>query len=142
MGRIIYNVLFGGYIVISVANLVFLCVITHNARDNNYFLINRWDLIYHAHNLGAQLCSMVIIWNMWRPKSFARSPWLSCLHFIGTEIVKLYFAGKWVTYWPKKESSQWLVYTIAGFNVTDYKGGQNAKKVATFNYYTRKFNIT
>jgi hypothetical protein len=47
-----------------------------------------------------------------------------------------------VTYWPKKDSSQWLVYTIAGFNVTDYQGRQNAKKVATFNYYTRKFNVT
>jgi hypothetical protein len=142
MGRLVYNILFCAYAVSALANFIFLCVITHNADNQHYHRINQWDLIYHAHNLGAHICSAVTIWNMWMPKSFARSPWLSCLHFVGTEIVKLYFSGKWVTYWPNKNSTQWLTYTIAGYNVTDWKGDQDAKKVSTFKYYTQKFNIS
>jgi hypothetical protein len=136
-----YNISFGGYCVLSLGNLVLLMVLTILSAETNYDTINRWDAIYHGHNLGAHICSVIAIANMWRPKGFIRSPSMSIAHFIAIEGVKLYFAGKWITYWPNKDSVEWLVYNVAGLNTTAPGGDGYATKHEVFQYFTKKYKI-
>jgi hypothetical protein len=113
-----YNISFAFYCLTALGNLVFMIVLTILSAEKNYETINRWDAIYHGHNLGAHICSIVTIVNMWRPKGFIRTPSLSIVHFIGTEAVQLDFEGKWIKYWPIKDSVNWRVYTVACLNTT------------------------
>jgi hypothetical protein len=133
---LIYDISFCLYCLGAAGNLGFLIFMTVRSADKHYDAINRWDLIYHAHNLGAHVCSIVSIVNMWRPKGFVRSPTLSIVHFLATEAVKLYFAAEWSTYWPEKTSTSWLVYQVAGLNTT-----QDPRKIAIFDWFTETYNI-
>jgi hypothetical protein len=137
-----YNLSFWTYCLAALGNFIFLIVLTANSAQTNYATINRWDQIYHGHNLGAHICSIITIINMWRPKGFARTPALSILHFVGTEAVKLYFAGKWIKYWPKSTSGDWLVYTVASLNTTAPGEDGYETKHAVFEYYTKEYDIT
>jgi hypothetical protein len=133
---LIYDISFYLYCAAAVGNLAFLIFMTVRSADKHYDAINRWDLIYHAHNLGAHICSIVSIVNMWRPKGFVRSPMLSIVHFVATEAVKLYFAAEWSTYWPQKNSTDWLVYQVGALNTTG-----DPDKIAIFNWFTETYDI-
>jgi hypothetical protein len=126
---LLYDISFHLHCLAAAGNLVFLTFITVRSANKYCDAINRWDLIYHAHNLGAHICSVVSIANMWRPKGFLRSPTLSIVHFIATEAVKLYFAAEWSTYWPRKDSTYWLVYQVTGLNTTG-----DPDKIAIFDW--------
>jgi hypothetical protein len=138
----LYNASFVCYCITAFANLIFMIVLTILSAENDYETINRWDAIYHGHNLGAHICSIITIVNMWRPKGFVRTPSLSIVHFIGTEAVKLYFAGKWITYWPERKSVDWLVYNVAGLNTTAPGGDGYENKHKVFVDFTEKYNIS
>jgi hypothetical protein len=135
------NISFYLYCLTAVGNFIFLIVITANAAQTNFAAINRWDQIYHGHNLGAQLCSIITIVMMWKPKAFPRTPALSILHYVGIEGVKLYFAAKWITYWPKPDSADWLQYSVAGLNTTQVWDTDYPTKHPVFVYFTETYDI-
>jgi hypothetical protein len=138
----LYNISFVFYCLTALGNLILLIVLTILSAENDYETINRWDAIYHGHNLGAHICSIITVVNMWRPKGFIRTPSLSILHFVGIEAVKLFFAGKWITYWPNSESVNWLVYNVAGLNTTAPGGDDYENKHKVFVDFTTKYNIS
>jgi hypothetical protein len=119
-----------------------MSVLTALSAQNHYKTINRWDVIYHGHNLGAHVCSFITIVNMWRPKSVVRTPSLSIAHFIATEAVKLFFVGGWVKHWLKPGSLDWLIDNLAGLNTTAPGAERYARKHIVFEYFTEKYNIS
>jgi hypothetical protein len=137
----IYDISFYIYCALSLANLIFLLVLTIRSAETDYETINRWDAIYHGHNLGAHFFTVVTVVNMWRPKGFIRSPALSIVHFVGTEAVKLYFAIEWAKYWPNQDSAFWLVSNLAALNATSPTDESYAEKIEVFDRVTDKFGI-
>jgi len=136
-----YNISLCAYLALALVNFLFLLVVFAKSCDAAYKQINRWDAIYHAHNLGAHICSVVVIINMWLPKPYMHNPKLSIIHFVALEIIKLYFALKWSRHWPAPESSSWLVHAVASLNVTDASGFRSPEKVSAFNELTKRFEI-
>jgi hypothetical protein len=137
----IYDISFYLYCLLALANLALLFFLTIRASDRDYETLNQWDVIYHGHNIGAHICTIVTIVNMWRPKGFVRSPILSILHFVPTEIVKLYFAIKWTQYWPNPDSAWWMVSTLAALNTTQPTDADYAKKIDLFDRFTEEYKI-
>jgi hypothetical protein len=118
----------------AVTNIIFLTVLTVHAAEPNYATINRRDVVYHGHNLGAQICSFVTLIQMWSLQRSAKKPVLMIVHYIGFEIVKLLFAAKWLTFWPEPSSVDWVVDALARLNTSQNR--------ATFAYFTQMYNIT
>jgi hypothetical protein len=125
----------------AMCNIILLVVLIVRATETRYVTINPRDLVLHGHNLGAQICSFVSLIRMWCMKRSGRSPVVSLVHFVVFEVVKLFFAGKWISLWPNASSVNWMIAAVAELNTTEPGENKYAEKQAVFMYFTQAYDI-
>jgi hypothetical protein len=140
----VYDAFFYGYCLLSLGDLAFMLYLTAVSCEADYAAVNVWDAAYHGHNVGAHICTFVTVVNMWRPKGFVRSPSVSIAHFVGTEVVKLYFAAAWARLWPGPDSAQRVLARLAALNATDptRTDDERERALRAFEDLTDRYRLT